>query len=448
MARCRTPSSYLEPVITHVQAVGTSLPKTLGTETLPAPSHAPATEIPHLVLDASRHEITTTSSRHITSPHDFLNALRWALRLGVHPKATTTTLRVAEALAAKANRQGHLAYGRTALAAHLDLSVDCVAAHSRILRELGLLVWVEHGSKANILRTRNPGIPPTSYKGTATIFAFTVPAAYDSACGRRLNSQGYHARVIAVTDRGRRHETRMARAAYRGHATRPTAGRTTSPSRGSSRLQQEAKAGGKNNYTRKLAHNPSSPVHHHPRTTPAQAKACIAAAQNVRQKVHWLRGTCSRRLAYLLRGRLLAPGADLADLAAELYTAPRGPVRDPLAFLAHYLRLHPTTTGSEPECVGGPTSEYEPAVGAQRPSPISLLTLVSRRFLGDDLATPASLVQLPHLSQAWEERQVALAIARTLEYWRSQDAQGGHPWDRSEEPEAFLSASDCGFASL
>ncbi|MET9615712.1 hypothetical protein [Kitasatospora indigofera] len=421
------------------------LPKTRRSvsETAPEPARS-RQALPHLVVARAEHEITNTASRGITSPADFLNALRWALKSGLHPRANATTLRVAELLVAKSNRRGHLAYGRLALAERLGLSVDCVAVHTRVLRELGLLVWIEHGSRANILRTRNPGQEPTSYKGTGTIFAMVVPPAYDQAHGRRISGFGYHARVVGVTDRGRRHEARLARAASPSRSTRPNAGVTSPPSRGGCSSEQSLQAGGTRNYTRARAHDHESdgpgsskalPV------TPSRVREFIEFTRAVQALVPWLRPACPRRLSYLLRDRLLAHSVTPRELASELLYVPKTLVRTPLAYLAHYLKRAKDGRGESLVRADLPTSWAEVPIVAPRPSPIPLLPLVSRRFLGEQDHPGASLANMPALQAAWEQREVAKAIERTLAYWRAQDEDRPHPWDEVGRDDPFADDS-------
>ncbi|GJF33036.1 hypothetical protein KNE206_57360 [Kitasatospora sp. NE20-6] len=444
-ARYHAPFSYLEPAITHAQAVGTVLPESsIPTHTAPTtPRSRPSSRGAHtLITTRALHEATTTASRAITSPDDFLNAVRWALRRGFHPRANTTTLRIAEALAEKANRRGHLGYGRNALAADLNLSVACVAAHTRVLRELGLLAWVEHGSKTNVLRTRAPHQQPNAYKATGTIFALVVPPAYDLAHGRGTSGTGYHARLVAVTDRGRRHETRMAKAATRRNATRPTGGRRTPPSCGGLALKQTLQAGENINYTRSRARETTT---RHPdppqRLTPGLARDFIQASEALQAEVSWLSRVCPRRLAFLLRDRFLA-GATVPALARELRNATRELVRQPLAYVADHLRRHPTPRITESERADAPSRWIQVPTLAVRPSPIPLRPLVSRRFLDPHVETPASVRHDPVLEQAWEERQVSLAIERTLAYWREQDPVSAHHWGTVEEPDSFGPVDD------
>ncbi|CAM5496039.1 hypothetical protein SANTM175S_04990 [Streptomyces antimycoticus] len=64
--------------------------------------------------------------------------------------------------------------------------------HGGYLRELGALVWVEHGSRTN--RRRLMGL--TGYAATATVYAATIPPCFDHAMGHRIVGTGYEARIV------------------------------------------------------------------------------------------------------------------------------------------------------------------------------------------------------------------------------------------------------------
>ena len=73
----------------------------------------------------------------------------------------------------------------------LGLQRRAVLKHARVLRELGLLAWVAHGSKINLMRTRRGDRWATEhgYRGTATLFAAFAPPAWDTAMGRRVHGR-------------------------------------------------------------------------------------------------------------------------------------------------------------------------------------------------------------------------------------------------------------------
>ncbi|UQA97536.1 hypothetical protein [Streptomyces halobius] len=158
-----------------------------------------------LVLDPSDQECHTTASRQLRRSEDFLAAAHHMITSGYHPKAGTTTLRLAKLFAARmrTSRNGHFAFAADATARALGVSRRTVMYAAKHLRELGLIAYVEHGTKANVRRTRGAWKPGDGYRATATIFAAVAPPAYDEARGRRLSGHGYHARIIGVTSHGR-----------------------------------------------------------------------------------------------------------------------------------------------------------------------------------------------------------------------------------------------------
>ncbi|WP_097865846.1 hypothetical protein [Streptomyces sp. rh34] len=139
-------------------------------------------------------EVGTTTSRH-TGPRNWLRSVEWLIAAGLHPKANHTTLAVAQDLAKRMDYStGHVRYGLEDMAVRLDLDRSSVARHVKYLRQLGALVWAQHGSRSNIKRILGrPG-----YAATATVYAATIPAAYDHAMGHRVLGEGYEARAIAV----------------------------------------------------------------------------------------------------------------------------------------------------------------------------------------------------------------------------------------------------------
>jgi hypothetical protein len=117
----------------------------------------------------------------------------WLIAAGLHPRANATTQRVADDLADRMDYDtGHVLYGMDAMAARLGLDPSNVRRHIRYLRELGALVWVQRGSRANILRRKGQA----GYAGTATVYAAVVPAVYDHAMGHRIIGTGYTARIV------------------------------------------------------------------------------------------------------------------------------------------------------------------------------------------------------------------------------------------------------------
>ncbi|WP_157596663.1 helix-turn-helix domain-containing protein [Streptacidiphilus rugosus] len=319
---------------------------------------------------------------------------------------------MAEKLAAKANREGHLAYARERLAAELTVSLSTVRNHTRILRELGLLVWVEHGTRRNVLRTKNPGSRPTSYTATATIFATVAPPYWDHAMGRTTAGHGYTARLVSVDDLGRAYETALAQLARNPV---PGATRRCPPSvTGFSRTQNFGQKGG-DNYTRTRGANSFSRHHQHtntPHVTPTQLAGLIAAAEQIKTSVHWLAAVCARRLAFQLRERLLQ-ATTLAPLISELRSmAVNQLIRRPLAFLATCLS-HPAA----PEQRFDTPVAWAPVLPA-RPAPVELPV-----FDGQPEFTGPNFDGEIELLERWDAYCAQRAFAEALERWRDLEHQ-------------------------
>ncbi|PVC80571.1 hypothetical protein DBP19_36145 [Streptomyces sp. CS090A] len=144
-------------------------------------------------VSATAMEVDTTTSRH-TGPRNWLRSVEWLIAAGLHPKANQTTLAVAQDLAKRMDYStGHVRYGLEDMAVRLDLDRSNVARHVKYLRELGSLAWAARGSRSNVKRFL--GLP--GYAATATVYAATIPAAYDHAMGHRIIGEGYEARAIA-----------------------------------------------------------------------------------------------------------------------------------------------------------------------------------------------------------------------------------------------------------
>jgi DNA-binding CsgD family transcriptional regulator len=361
-------------------------------------------------LDPALHEVSTTDSRQIRHSADFLHAVRWAIAQGLHPRATKTTLTVAEKLAAKINSEGHMAYARERLAAELNVSVSTVRNHTRILRELGLLVWVEHGTRRNILRTKNPTARPAGYKATATIFAAVAPPYWDHAMGRTTAGCGYTARLTAVNCLGRAYETALSQLS-RVTGTRAARKRRCPPSVSGFSSSENSRQKGGNNYTRtretKTSPQPSQARRFTP-VTPTQLAALVAAAEQIKSNVPWLAKTCARRLAFQLRDRLLT-STSVEPLVRELRAlGARQYVHRPLGFLAAHLRRPAQRTDL-------PLAWVPVRVAAKAPVPLPRFEEDATRipdFGGDQL-----------LEERWDAYCAERAFAEALDRWRELDHQ-------------------------
>ncbi|MEW2393108.1 hypothetical protein AB0933_32580 [Streptomyces venezuelae] len=150
-----------------------------------------------LVRGTQTQSIEHTTSRR-TGPRRWLRAVRWLIAAGYHPKANATTLAVAEDLATRMDYDtGHARYCLDEMAARLGVSRATVKRHAAVLRELGALVWVVHGTRANVRRALGLG----GYAATATVYAAAIPAVYDHALGHTLVGSGYEARIV-IDQRG------------------------------------------------------------------------------------------------------------------------------------------------------------------------------------------------------------------------------------------------------
>lgn len=150
-----------------------------------------------LVRGTQAQSIEHTASRR-TGPRRWLRAVRWLIAAGYHPKANQTTLAVAEDLATRMDYDtGHARYCLDEITVRLGVSRATVKRHTAVLRELGALVWVVHGTRANVRQALGLG----GYAATATVYAAVIPAVYDHAMGHTLVGAGYEARIV-IDQRG------------------------------------------------------------------------------------------------------------------------------------------------------------------------------------------------------------------------------------------------------
>lgn len=305
-------------------------------------------------------EVGTTASRQLRRASDFLAATRYMVRH--HPQAGPTTLRLAAVFAARMhrNRHGHIAFNVAATVDELGVSRRTVLTHARYLRELGLLAWVEHGSKRNVLRTRaRSWAPGDGYRGTATIYAPVAPPLWDRIQGYRIRGSGYGARLVGVTEEGRQRAIAAARSQARRLRAQPQRC-TPSVVVTSAASSLQVAMGGKKNMRRPLKRRRPRSTDSAPAFTASDCQRAISLTEQVQREVWWLYGACSRRIAYALRP-LLAAGWTAAQLAAEIGTwGVPAHLKDPAAYVHHQLirrcrraELLP----AEPRAVVGPTAD-------------------------------------------------------------------------------------------
>ncbi|MEV3932371.1 MULTISPECIES: cell wall protein [unclassified Streptomyces] len=264
-------------------------------------------------------EVAATASRR-AEPRAWLRAVSWLVDSArLHPRACATTVAVARDLAARMDyTEGTVLYDLAGTARRCAVSTATVKRHVRVLRELGALAWVRHGSR------RNLRLPGRSYAGTATVYAATVPARYDASRGHRLSGTGYGARVVGVTEGGRREAVRAVRRTGNpaSRAGRSTVRAPQSPGL-CPRVRKAEMDGGSNDTSRRRARRrtrSSTPAGdtERMRRSPWQVARDVTVARQVRPLVGWTQREGLRRLAYALRP-LIDQGLDSHDIAAELH---------------------------------------------------------------------------------------------------------------------------------
>ena len=307
-------------------------------------------------MPRAQQEATTTSSRR-AQPRAWLRAVRWLIGAGLHSKATATTLRVAEDLARRMDYlEGTVLYDMAGTAARLEVSVPTVKRHVAVLRELGALVWLEHGSR------RNLRLPGRAYAGTATVYGAVIPRCFDDAMGHRLDGAGYAARVVGVTEAGRERTVAEVRrkAEARGQGLEP-------PSPGGCREVGKAGVSGGLKDTPSAACSTASPSKRSTRSRrrgrstgrPAlQVARDIAIARRVRPRVGWIQHETLRRLAYSLRP-LIDAGLDAESIVVELHAwfLDWRPAK-PAAFITAELQRRGALGGATPAQPTAPTREF------------------------------------------------------------------------------------------
>lgn len=287
---------------------------------------------PWTPVSATAMEVSTTTARH-TGPRNWLRSVEWLVAAGLHPKANQTTLAVAQDLCRRMDYStGHVRYDLEGTAARLDIHRSNVARHVRYLRELGALVWVERGTRANIRKALGMG----GYAATATVYAATIPAAYDHALGHQIIGTGYGARI--VRDYRQMPDTRPP-ASIPNQAATPVDNASSgpvdnsakrslaTPSLTSANEESKVQMVGGFNYTphagRRTNHAPTNTPNHgsnndgHARRTPLQVAREIRETRRVRALTNWTQREGLRRLAYVLRP-LFDRGLDSDQIAAEL----------------------------------------------------------------------------------------------------------------------------------
>ncbi|MFD9289587.1 cell wall protein [Streptomyces sp. NPDC060030] len=328
-------------------------------EPQPAASGQGLPEVRQARVLGREQDVVWTRSRR-AEPRAWLVGLEWLVAAGLHEEAGPTTLVVARDLAARMDyRRGIVLYDLEGTARRTDTSPATVKRHVKVIRELGALVWLVHGSKRNI------AAPGEGYMPTATIYGAVIPPVFDEAMGHRLAGTGYEGRVCGVTEAGR--ERAVAAVSARSEARRAGRRRTerSAQSRAGGRcaasvVQQDRGARPVDNRdvdnSSSQSHEPHSPGSYHQspeaevesgskdtsqasrRTAvspsnrknrssggrcgsgrPAwQVQRDVTIARQVRPLVGWTQRAGLRQLAFALRP-LIDEGLDVHTIAAELH---------------------------------------------------------------------------------------------------------------------------------
>ncbi len=306
----------------------------------------------HALVVGREQDVVWTRSRR-AEPRAWLVGLEWLVAAGLHKEAGPTTVVIAEDLSSRMDyRRGLVLYDLEGTARRTGTSPATVKRHIRVMRELGALVWLVHGSKRNIAA---PGEP---YMATATIYGAVIPAVYDEAMGHRLAGSGYEGRVCGVTEAGR--ERAVAQAKVRSearHRGRRRAERLRPPGRRGARTRTACPVDNQAvDNSRSQAREPHSPGRYHrapavqvdggckdtsreratcstdrrpsfkisynqdgSRRTASQTQQGIGITQQVRPRVTWTQRASLRELEVALRPFTDA-GWDWPTITAELHS--------------------------------------------------------------------------------------------------------------------------------
>ena len=264
--------------------------------------------------------VARTRSRR-SGPRRWLRSVEWLVAAGLHPRASATTVTIAHDLAERMDfDSGHVRYCLEGMVARLGLSRATISRHVAYLRELGSLVWVERGCRANAHRAR--GLD--GYAGTATVYGAVIPAIYDEAHGHIAVGDGYAARIV-IDQRG---TTPASAEPVEAVDNSPVDNRSSetfeTPSRSGVKEVGQLKMGGGCNYSprqrasrsRTRIPRPSTPIGGRRRTA-ADVRRAERTVRLVRALVSWTQTVPLRRLEYVLRP-FTDRGLDAHEIAAEL----------------------------------------------------------------------------------------------------------------------------------
>lgn len=389
-----------------------------------APPPPPSAAAFELVTEQASQQLNATASRAIHDPREWLQVVAWVVGAGLHPKAGASTIRVAEDIAARVGWRGQVVYDWDGIAARVGLGRRRVADHARYLRELGLLVWHTHGSRANARKRRGRG----GYAATATIYALTAPRIWDDAMGRRIAGEGYYARISGYTAEGRARAVDNARVVSRRRRPRCTPSLRVQPQDSCT-----AEVGGKRKDPARPEPKTASPVEKprrrpsrrpadtRPARRPHQVRAGLQVAAQIRPLVTWAQRIPLRRLEVALRP-LLDRGWEPQLIAIELAMWARGwgldaatghPWRpdDPAAYLHARIRRMFAPAGPELLPADDETCRCQ---ACRENAPTSTIPNQAARAAIATTREAHPVPEPPKPANEWEDRAAAKAAFTSL----------------------------------
>ena len=170
--------------------------------------------LPRLWVPSSQQWIATTAGRVAADGYSWMQAVHWVIASGCYVPARShgpremgrTTVRLAQELAKLAPCRPGVEF----LARKLQVKERTVEYHLSMLRESGLLVYIERGTRVRGERAR------------ASEFALVIPVEFDRALGIRTAGEGTGRRMVGIAEAGRELIARMGdKAARKWRAARP-----------------------------------------------------------------------------------------------------------------------------------------------------------------------------------------------------------------------------------
>lgn len=291
--------------------------------------------------------IDTTHSRLATDPHSWMQAVHWVGGSGLYVPSRThgpgwgvTTIRIAQEISALKECRPSVDY----LARRVGVTARTVQYHLDMLREAGLLVYREKGTR----RSKENG------GNVASRFERVIPEAFDEALGIRTvlrrGDEPAAARVaVGIAESGRKMIAKLARKARRKVSGRRS--RTAPPAKIDCTLMSVADGATSRTASTHLRPSESKLASRRKKSpTPKQKKRGprklnkvgrrYQLAHQLIQQVPWLAGADVRRIAWIAR-HVADTGWDINEVRA-LIALGSDPyeVRRPAGLLAARLRSY------------------------------------------------------------------------------------------------------------